>query len=60
MEENIDEFFSIIVKEEHVEVATKWKEICTIQSLNSVENDEEIKKGNVETNKLELKPTTWF
>ena len=30
MEKNIDEFFSTIVKEEHVEVATKWKEKCTI------------------------------
>ena len=30
MEENIDEFFSTIVMEEHVEVATKWKEKCTI------------------------------
>ena len=56
MEENIDEFFSTIVKEECVEVATKWKEICTIQSLNSVENDEESKKGEVEIIKLELKP----
>ncbi|KAL6328471.1 hypothetical protein AAG906_038346 [Vitis piasezkii] len=41
MEENIDEFFSTIVKKERVEVATKWKEKCIIQSLNSVENDEE-------------------
>ncbi|RVW93731.1 hypothetical protein CK203_043391 [Vitis vinifera] len=43
MEENIDEFLSTIVKEECVQVATKWKEKCTIQSLNSVENDEETK-----------------
>ncbi|XP_034681081.1 uncharacterized protein LOC117911023 [Vitis riparia] len=44
MEENIDEFFSTIVKEECVQVATKWKEKYTIQSLNSVENDEEAKR----------------
>ena len=56
MEENIDEFFSTIVKEECVEVATKWKEICTIQSLNRVKNDEENKKGEVEISKPELKP----
>ena len=56
MEENIDEFFSTIVKEEHVEVDTKWKEKCTIQSLNSVENDEESKKREVEIRKPELKP----
>ena len=43
MEENIDEFFSIIVKEERVEVGTKWKEKCNIQTLNDVKNDE--KKG---------------
>ena len=56
MEESIDEFFFTIIKEEHVEVATKWKEKCTIQSLNSVENDEERKNGKVEIIKLELKP----
>ena len=56
MEENIDEFFSTIVKKERVEVATKWKEKCIIQSLNSVENDEESKKGEVEIKKPELKP----
>ena len=44
MEENIDEFLSTIVKEECVQVATKWKEKYTIQYLNSVENDEERKK----------------
>ena len=44
MEENIDEFFSTIIKEECVQVATKWKEKYMIQSLNSVENDEESKK----------------
>ena len=44
MEENIDEFFSTIVKKECVEIATKWKEKYMIQSLNSVENDEESKK----------------
>ena len=43
-------------KEECVEVATKWKEKCIIQSLNSVENDEESKKGEVEIKKPELKP----
>ncbi|KAL6340998.1 hypothetical protein AAG906_032110 [Vitis piasezkii] len=56
MEENIDEFFSTIAKEERIEVATKWKEKCTIQSLNSVENDKESKKGEVEISKPELKP----
>ncbi|RVW81639.1 Retrovirus-related Pol polyprotein from transposon 17.6 [Vitis vinifera] len=56
MEENIDEFFSTIVKEECVQVATEWKEKYTIQSLNSVENDEESKKEEVEINKPELKP----
>ena len=56
MEESIDDFFFTIIKEEHVEVATKWKEKCTIQSLNSVENDEESKKGEVEIKKPELKP----
>ena len=50
------EFFSTIVKEEHVEVDTKWKEKCTSQSLNSVENDEESKKREVEIRKPELKP----
>ena len=44
MKENIDEFFSTIIKEECVQVATKWKEKYMIQSLNSVENDEESKK----------------
>ncbi|RVW51436.1 hypothetical protein CK203_097189 [Vitis vinifera] len=44
MEENIDEFFFTIVKEECVQVATEWKEKYTIQSLNSVENDEESKR----------------
>ncbi|RVW46414.1 Retrovirus-related Pol polyprotein from transposon 297 [Vitis vinifera] len=56
MEENIDEFFSTIVKEECVQVATEWKEKYTIQSLNSVENDEESKKEEVEISKPELKP----
>ncbi|RVW85026.1 Retrovirus-related Pol polyprotein from transposon 17.6 [Vitis vinifera] len=56
IEENIDEFFSTIVKEECVEVATKWKEKCTIQSLNSVENDEESKNEKVKIRKPELKP----
>ena len=56
MEESIDDFFFTIIKEEHVEVATKWKEKCTIQSLNSVENVEERKNGKVEIIKLELKP----
>ena len=56
MEENIDEFFSIIVKEEHVEVGTKWKEKCNIQTLNSVENDEERKKREVKISKPELEP----
>ncbi|RVX22748.1 hypothetical protein CK203_008347 [Vitis vinifera] len=56
MEENIDGFFSTIAKEERIEVATKWKEKCTIQSLNSVENDKESKKGEVEISKPELKP----
>ena len=56
MEENIDEFFSTIVKKERVEVATKWKEKCIIQSLNNVENDEESKKGEVEIKEPELKP----
>ena len=56
MEENIDEFFSTIVKEECVQVATKWKEKYTIQSLNNVENDEENKKEEVEIRKPELKP----
>ena len=55
MEENIDEFFSTIVKEECVQVATKWKEKYTIQSLNNVENDEENKKEEVEISKPELK-----
>ena len=55
MEENIDEFFSTIAKEECVQVATKWKEKYTIQSLNSVENDEENKKEEVEISKPELK-----
>ena len=56
IEENIDEFFFTIVKEECVQVATKWKEKYTIQSLNSVENDEENKKEEVEISKPELKP----
>ncbi|RVW14771.1 hypothetical protein CK203_091036 [Vitis vinifera] len=56
MEENINEFFSTIVNEECVEVATKWKEKCTIQSLNSVENHEESKNEEVEIRKPELKP----
>ena len=56
MEENVNEFFFIIAKEERFEVATKWKEKCIIQSLNSVENDEESKKGEVEIKKPELKP----
>ncbi|RVW35225.1 hypothetical protein CK203_085841 [Vitis vinifera] len=56
MEENIDEFFSTIVKEECVQVAAEWKERYTIQSLNSVENDEESKKEEVEISKPELKP----
>ncbi|XP_059590470.1 uncharacterized protein LOC132253093 [Vitis vinifera] len=56
MEENIDEFFSTIVKKECVQVATEWKEKYTIQSLNSVENDEESKKEEVEISKPELKP----
>ena len=56
MEENIDEFLSTIVKEECVQVATKWKEKCTIQSLNNVENDEESKKEEVEIRKPKLKP----
>ena len=56
MKENIDEFFSTIVNEECVEVATKWKEKCTIQSSNIVENDEESKKEEVEISKPELKP----
>ena len=56
MEESIDDFFFTIIKEEHVEVATKWKEKCTSQSLISVENDEERKNGKVEIIKLELKP----
>ena len=56
MEESIDEFFFTIIKEEHVEVATKWKEKCTIQSLNSVENHEESKNEEVEIRKPELKP----
>ncbi|RVW46415.1 Transposon Ty3-I Gag-Pol polyprotein [Vitis vinifera] len=56
MEENIDEFFSTIVKEECVQVTTEWKEKYTIQSLNSVENDEESKKEEVEISKPELKP----
>ncbi|KAL6315760.1 hypothetical protein AAG906_007186 [Vitis piasezkii] len=56
IEENIDEFFSTIVKEECIEVATKWKEKCTIQSFNSVENDEENKNEEVEIRKPELKP----
>ena len=56
MEENINEFFSTIINEECVEVATKWKEKCTIQSLNSVENDEESKKMEVEIRKPELNP----
>ena len=30
MEENIDEFFSIIAKEEHVDVIIEWKEKCNI------------------------------
>ena len=30
MEEKIDEFFSTIIKEEHVEVATKWIEKSNI------------------------------
>ena len=55
IEENIDEFFFTIIKEERVEVATKWKEKCTIQSLNNVENDEESKKGEIEIRKPELK-----
>ncbi|XP_034674243.1 uncharacterized protein LOC117905429 [Vitis riparia] len=56
IEENIDDFFSTIVKEECIEVATKWKEKCTIQSFNSVENDEENKNEEVEISKPELKP----
>ncbi|KAL6343210.1 hypothetical protein AAG906_021008 [Vitis piasezkii] len=44
MEENIDEFFSTIVKEECVQVATEWKEKYTIQYLNKIENDEESKR----------------
>ena len=56
MEESIDDFFFTIIKEEHVEVATKWKEKCTIQSLNNVENDEESKNEEVEISKPELKP----
>ena len=56
MKENIDEFFSTTNKKECVEVATKWKEKCTSQSLISVENDEERKNGKVEIIKLELKP----
>ncbi|RVW82392.1 Retrovirus-related Pol polyprotein from transposon 17.6 [Vitis vinifera] len=56
MEENIDEFFSTIVKEECVQVATEWKEKYTIQYLNSVEKDEESKKEEVEISKPELKP----
>ncbi|RVW22454.1 Retrovirus-related Pol polyprotein from transposon 17.6 [Vitis vinifera] len=51
MEENIDEFFSTIVKEECVQVATEWKEKYTIQSLNSVENDEESKRKRFERDK---------
>ena len=47
MEESIDDFFFTIIKEEHVEVDTKWKEKCTIQSLNNVENDEENKRGRL-------------
>nr|CAN80848.1 hypothetical protein VITISV_015602 [Vitis vinifera] len=56
MKENIDEFFSTTNKKECVEVATKWKEKCTIKSLNNVDNDEESKKEEVEVNKPELKP----
>ena len=56
MDKNIDEFFSTITKEEHVEVATKWKEKCNIQTLNNVENDEKNKKREVEIRELELKP----
>ena len=51
MEENVNEFFFIIAKEERFEVATKWKEKCNIQTLNSVENDEESKKNEIEINK---------
>ena len=57
MEENVNEFFFIIAKEERFEVATKWKEKCNIQTLNSVENDEESKKNEIEIKKkTELKP----
>ncbi|KAL6322464.1 hypothetical protein AAG906_008119 [Vitis piasezkii] len=56
MEENIDEFFSTIVKEECVQVVTEWKEKYMIQSLNSVENDEESKQEEVEISKPKLKP----
>ena len=56
MEENIDEFFSIIAKEEHVDVIIEWKEKCNIQTLNNVENDEKNKKREVEIRELELKP----
>ena len=45
MEENIDEFFSTIVKKECVEIATKWKEKCNIQILNNVKNDEKKRKS---------------
>ena len=47
---------STIVKKDCVKVVTKWKEKCTIQSLNNVENDEENKKLEVENSKPELKP----
>ncbi|RVW34657.1 Retrovirus-related Pol polyprotein from transposon 17.6 [Vitis vinifera] len=56
MEENIDDFFSTIIKEECVQVAIEWKGKYTIQSLNNVENDEESKKEEVEISKPELKP----
>ena len=56
MEENIDELFSIIAKENCVEVAIEWKEKCNIQTLNSVENDEERKKREVKISKPELEP----
>ncbi|RVX00923.1 hypothetical protein CK203_026423 [Vitis vinifera] len=42
--------------EEAYLIKALWKEKCTIQSLNNVENDEENKKGEVEISKPELKP----